>query len=138
MSNDKLLRAFIEAQSYEIKEIGGVTPARRKELEDNNMLFTLALEDVIDYKVTKNGKDNRLMGEGSKTLSNRLKVSVKTNKDLMAKNRKLQQLLCLHLKDNGFNYTQIANELSVTPTVVKGYFRKAVRGLEKEFRNENI
>ena len=53
-NTDKLLRAFIEASGYEIEEVGGgVSPARRKELEDNNMLFTLAVEDVIDYKVTK-------------------------------------------------------------------------------------
>ena len=53
-NTDRLLRAFIYASGYEIKEVGGgVSPARRKELEDNNMLFTLATEDVTDYKVTK-------------------------------------------------------------------------------------
>ena len=144
-NTNKLLRAFIEAQGYEILEVRtkkgrpycslASSPAgvEVRPFEDG-----LLHEFNSDYKVTKSGKDNRLMGEGSKTLTNRLEISVKANKDLMDKNRKLQQLLALHLKNNGFNYTQIANELSVSSTVVKGYFRKAVRGLEKESRNESI
>jgi hypothetical protein len=52
-STDRLLRAFIEASGYEIEETGGISDARRKELEDENMLFTLAVESEVDYKVTK-------------------------------------------------------------------------------------
>lgn len=69
-NTDKLLRAFIEASGYEIEEIesvdsipcnggfraGGdiidykvtkksITKERRKFLTDNNMLFTLAIEE---------------------------------------------------------------------------------------------
>ncbi len=139
---EKLLRAFIEAQGYEIQE----------EVKTEYILvkgypggfFSLGVPDVThkktttDYKVTKNGKDNRLMSGASKTTVNRLEVSVQANKDLMDKNRKLQQLLTLHLKVNGLNYTQIAKELSVTPTVVKNYFRKVDRLLQREVRNEKI
>ena len=52
-NTDKLLRAFIEASGYEVKETGGVSYAREQELKGNNGLFTLAIEGVIDYKVTK-------------------------------------------------------------------------------------
>ncbi len=131
-NTDKLLRAFIDAMGYEVEDINedvfigcysGVNQYQNK---------------TTDYKVTKSGKDNRLMNDASKTLNNRLEVSVKANKDLMDKNRRLQQLLVLHLKGGGLNYSQIAKELSVTPTVVKNYFRKVDRVLQREMHNENI
>ncbi len=130
--NDKLLRAFIEAQGYEIEEVKGDVFIGNYAGDDKYITRT------IDYKVTKSRKDNRVMSDVSKTISDRLEVSVNANKELMDKNRKLQQLLAIHLKGNGLNYTQIAKELGVTPTSAKGYFKKAVRMAKREERNENI
>jgi len=158
-NTDKLLRAFIDAMGYEVEEgdvtAGNLIDNRKssavystkeiKQLYPNKHVCTesfggnwIVSEPVTDYKVTKSGKDNRLMNDTSKTLNNRLEVSVKANKDLMDKNRRLQQLLVLHLKGGGLNYSQIAKELSVTPTVVKNYFRKVDRVLQREMHNENI
>lgn len=71
-NTDKLLRAFIEASGYEVKEISPtITKERREFLESENMLFTLAVEEGCDYKVTKKPVDTSMADAWVKDKINR-------------------------------------------------------------------
>ena len=60
MNNDKLLRAFIEAQGYEIEEVETKIPTRiQAGVDPRNAMpvFIDSFDVVIDYKVTKKKQD---------------------------------------------------------------------------------